>query len=321
MSAEERPSALLSLLPRGDGQDSQNRVLARLSEPARRSWRLPVLAGAGLAAAAALAMVLWPPAQLDAQLAGAEWSSLQVSDHINMDFKGRGQLRGDEENASLDWTEGIVRIEVDPNEGVQFTVNTPEAQVSVLGTMFSVERAGEFTTVLVERGRVSVACLGGAMAVYGPGETASCPVLSAGALLARARSESPLEALATLDEGLAVEPSAVIEGEIRALRLETLLTLERHPEALAEARTYLLDPGPRELQVQHIAADLALQLEGCEGGVPQIEAMGEHATGVELVLMADCLPEQPERARAALERALELSPADSEVIQARLDRL
>jgi hypothetical protein len=316
----ERPSALLRLLPDGDDAAAQARVLDRL---ATRRRAVPWKAGVGLAAAVLLGVGValnLPPSAVEMTLDGTDWQSVQVSDAVSMDVRGVGQVSGTVEDTLVTWAGGQLHVDIDPSAGVQFAVETPEATATALGTVFSVLRDDLGTRVEVGRGRVELACDGGATHVLGPRESAACFVERPGELLARARLESPSDALMTLDRAMQLEPGDALLGELRVLRIDTLLTLGRVDDARDEADTYLGTDGPREGHVLRGLAEAAYTRDGCDSA-DTLEALGEHARALHLVWFADCLVGEPDRARPALERALELSPEQAETIQARLDSL
>ena len=320
MNDHDRPSALLRLLPDGDDAATQARVLDRL---ATRRRAVPWKAGVGLAAVVLLGVGValnLPPRPVDMTLEGEGWQSVQVSEAVSMDVRGAGQVSGTVEDTLVRWADGELHVDIDPSAGVHFAVETSEGAATALGTVFSVVRDDLGTRVEVERGRVELACDGGATHVLGPRESAACFLDQPGELLARARQESPADALVTLDRAMLLEPGDALLGELRVLRVDMLLALGRVDDAEAEAENYLATAGPRQGHVLRALAESAYARGGCES-VDTLDALGVHAGALHLVWFADCLVDEPARARPALERALELSPDQSEGIQARLEAL
>ena len=87
---------------------------------------------------------------------------------------------------------------------------------------------------------------------------------------------APSELLDEIEAGLArSEGTDVARAELGLLRAFTLASAERPQAALHAARAWL-DEGHtlRRDKVQRLAAGLALQLEGCEGALPYLEALG-----------------------------------------------
>ena len=120
------------------------RVRARLQRPSRTPL-LPVFAlgGVALAAVGLLLLRLIPSASpsLTATLDAPEvWEGLAPTPEVTLDFQGQGVLAGTERAPRLTWETGTLKVEVEPNQGIDLQVTTREAEVRVVGTGFSVTR-------------------------------------------------------------------------------------------------------------------------------------------------------------------------------------
>lgn len=302
------------------------RVRARLRAPRRRNAWIYAGGGALLAAAAALLVVLATRAHpLTAQLASeAEWSALAPSREVALEYRGTGALSGTTQAPRLQWDQGTLSVEVEPDAGIDLRVQTREADVRVVGTGFDVTRDAMGTTVSVRHGAVAVLCASGENTLLSPGESRTCAPTEAGPLLGRAMALAPTDpagALASADAALAASPSPAIATELVRVRVESLLRLGRAPEALSAVEAALAEPGPRRRELLHLAVKAGLQAGGCEAAAPHLGAVvADDATGPELVAWADCVADtDPAAARSALTSALKGAPPEEE--EAILERL
>jgi ferric-dicitrate binding protein FerR (iron transport regulator) len=323
---------LLQALPEAS-PTAITRVRARIGRRPRR--RVAPLVGASLLLAASLAFLLvrlFPstPAPLSAGLdAPVAWATLQPTPEVQLDFQGSGTLGGTARSLALQWELGTLKVEVEPNRGIDLAVHTREAEVRVVGTGFSVTRDALGTAVSVSHGHVAVMCADGQNALLGPGETRVCVPTSPSGLLGRAHGlveagAALSEVLAAADAGLAAGATGAVQGELSLLRVETLGRLGRNTEALAAAEAALAAAPARPLDLHHLAAHDALASTGCAAALPHLVALGADATGPELVQYADCIaPTDAVAARAALTAALrDAPPPDQEAgIVERLTRL
>ncbi len=133
--------------------------------PARRRWGFPQLAGLGLAAAAALAVVLWtsrPAADVQNLVTAiAQRSSHTLADGTRVELNARTSLRfentGGERRVRLAGGEAWFAVAKDPAR--PFVVETPAGSVRVTGTTFTVrnDAAGAAPLeVIVVEGSVQV---------------------------------------------------------------------------------------------------------------------------------------------------------------------
>lgn len=304
------------------------RAARRRSPPrrARLAWGLAALAAAALAA-------LWIRGsdRLDLALDAPVWEDRALSEGVDLRFQGRGLAQGSAKEPVIHWEEGTISLAVRPGEGLTVRVQTPEAEVLVVGTRFDVARDGLGTAVSVEEGRVSVNCSDGTTRFLTPGQRLSC-ARSAAAALATARAlaaegADPAEVLDTVQRGLGrADADEAVRDELRFLQVSALQAMDRDSEAL-EAAEAALDRGapPRWRALAAIAARLRVQRGDCAGARPHLERLtaGEDDP-VALVLLADCLaPTDPAAARRALLRALgqDLQPEQAAAVKARLAAL
>jgi hypothetical protein len=336
------------------GQDASIRdLLATLPEPRpgaaqrvrtrlrhHRAWPVswPWLVAGGFAAAAAVTVVAMhatapAPTLVPAHLEStATYAAVRPAPGVSVDFRGSGELAGTASAPRINWEAGTVSVSVEPDQGIALSVRTREADVRVIGTAFAVTRDAMGTRVQVEHGRVAVECSTSEGLVLSAGESQSCLPASAAGLLARARTlqdqgrnEAVLDAV---ERGLSSQDlSPAIRGELLVVRVHALAELGDPAQALATARGYLREGGePRTEEMRHLAAGLALGVEGCDGATPlwsELAAAGQ-ATGAELVHLGDCLAgADPHGARLAFEAALGVaeSEAQTALVRGRLDDL
>jgi hypothetical protein len=254
------------------GPDAESRVRRRLNLPPRRvPWGV-----AGLAAAASLALWLGrpePERAVSMTLVSVP-APVPVGELVQLHPDGDGFLSGTERRPRVRWDGGRLDVAVEPDMGVDLTVETTEARVHVVGTAFTVERDALGTRVTVERGTVEVTCAGGDPSRLTAGRSASCWPTRAAGLLARARAlaardESADAVLETLAVADARDAPAATRGEILALRFDVLRRAGHGDEALAAAAAYR-EEGHQEraAAVGAAAVGLALASEGCAGVGP-----------------------------------------------------
>lgn len=266
----------------------------RRSSPGRGWLLLP--AALTLTAAGWLLLPAAPPADAPPPEPVALWSPdtprvTPAGDGIELSWQGTGEL-GDHH---LAWEAGEVSVEVPPDRGLTFTVETREATVRVVGTGFSVRRDALGTTVDVRHGRVAVRCgeeSPDAERLLGVGEHHTCAPISASGLLARARAlrgSTPAEARVAVERGLAASPSPAVEVELRYLRAELALAAGDSATARTDLDAVLSagasarhDDATRQLLALAVAAgecdraralgatlSTPAALGGCEPGAPE----------------------------------------------------
>jgi ferric-dicitrate binding protein FerR (iron transport regulator) len=192
---------------------------------------------------------------------GTEWSaSTRSSQHLGphrLELEPRARLRlaaGTARAPRLALAAGRARFRVAKlAAGEGFTVETRQARVSVLGTVFTVDAGERCTRVEVARGRVVVAA-SGEERVLGAGEERSfCGLLPGtpsqsldeeGRLVRRAiglatRGENLAEAESTLTAYLAREPRGLYAEEAHYLLVLVLRRLGKETEAVAQARHFV----------------------------------------------------------------------------------
>jgi ferric-dicitrate binding protein FerR (iron transport regulator) len=228
-----------------------------VARPSSHRWGL----GAGLLAALIALALLRPTAVEPTPLLASAPSELAVSPDVALDFEGQGELSGTEQAPRIAWRRGRVRASVTPNEGIDLRVLTPEAEVRVVGTIFTVDRGALGTRVEVEKGRVEVRCVDGTQRFVVPGEVVWCEPGTAAGYLARARAlqrdGAPLpQVLHAVTAGAVLHGPAPVQVELQWVRTEALRDHGRHAAALRAAAA-ALDAG-----AGHREADFAALVAG-----------------------------------------------------------
>lgn len=276
-------------------------VVERHPAPTRSLWWIPLAAGA-LAAAALIALAPAEPAVQPAaptalamhfESAGQAVES-HPTDQVTLATNGVGQLSGTPRAPVIDLSSGSVKVQVEPNQGIDLRVRTPDGEVQVIGTVFSVERSALGTAVSVERGKVAVRCTDGTQhTALLPGESALClPTTSEGllgrAVALRGSGADNTEISAAIAAGLSGATGGT-RAELLALRMDQSLQAADLAAALEDARAYLAsgETGRREHALR-VAARLSAA-ESCEAAEPflsELRAMGE--SNPEPELSAQC---------------------------------
>jgi len=316
-------ASLLAALPR-HAPGATARVRARLARRERRNrlpaWGLGALALAALVFLGVRVLTPPPPPPLSATLAApTAWQALAPTDEVRLDFQGQGVLAGTARAPRLDWEQGTLKVEVEPERGIDLAVHTREAEVRVVGTGFSVTRDALGTGVVVTHGHVAVLCADGEKALLGAGEARVCPPTHAAGLLGRANALAAqgdtAAALEAARAGLATDASGAVRSELELTTVDALTRLGRADEALAAAEASLAGSPARPSELRHLAVRNAITTTGCPAALPHLRVLvGEDATAPELVYFADCVADtEPAAARAALTAALRQgAPPDQE---------
>lgn len=312
--------------------DMQRRVRLAAAQPTRPRW-LWAGAGLALAGATALLLTLGTGGPTTVELASLDgWVERTVAGGVDVRLRGDTAITTEGRVVSLDLRAGEVQLEVPHGEGYDVQVRTPEALVRVVGTAFSVHHGPVGTAVEVSRGVVAVTCGSGAEQRVEGGSDTVC-LRSAAAGLAHARAlesegAEPAQVLHAVDLAFALQPDAVpLRQELAVVRVEALVRSGSETEALEAAEEALTrDPeGPRTADLHRLAGQLALPAGGCARAVAHLEALVAvpGSDPMPAVLLAGCLPDEPERARELLTGALELatSPEQRADIQVRIDAL
>lgn len=281
------------------------RTRARIEEAARDrqpgwGWGW-VAAPLGIAAAAALALVVTaePAPVALSQALSAEGAEVETrpTPHVRLAYAGAGELSGTDQAPRLTWETGTVHVAVTPEQGVDFRVNTRDAEIRVIGTEFDVTRDTLGTRVAVDEGKVGVACEDGSERVLRAGESWECLPTTAAGLLGRARAFQAQgdhgQMLMAAEKGLAlggVDPALL--AELTVVRIDGLVALGSHAEARGLVERYLVaHPGSsRAAELRRIAAAVALQQGDCAGAWPHLDALPER-TADEQAWWASCPPE------------------------------
>ncbi len=310
----------------------RRRLRRARSERERPPLRLLSIGALTAMAAAGLAMVLWPsdPGVQQVALSAEQWSEVAASDDVLLGFAGQGDLQRTGKVHDIDWRTGRLSVSVTPNQDIDLTVSTPEAQVSVVGTVFEVRRDALGTTVSVERGKVEVLCDGQSALYLTSEQTHTCLPTTALGLLNRAldlkvdNPEAALEAIALGLEGL--DESSNDYDDLHYWAADIHHGAERSEEALQSAQAALSADATYASEASRIAAMHGMVLGGCEGSAEHLSWLAENdeATAEELALLAQCtIDNVPAAARLLLEaaEARATDPGLKEKIRRRLDRL
>ncbi|MDG1480399.1 MAG: FecR domain-containing protein [Myxococcota bacterium] len=240
---------LLQHLDRIDGPTSEEaeRIRRRLSM--RRPHVSSILIPTGLAVAAAAALLLGalpsatPPAAQPAPVSAAlaQPGTVDLTPAVQLEIDGQGSASGDASDLDIAWKVGTLSVSVAPQHGVALTVNTEEANVSVVGTVFTVARGPLGTDISVTEGVVSVECVDMTRHRLGVGDTLRCLPRSAMRRVLTLRDQgAPTDVvLAELSRGLLLDSVKSIRGELLSLKIEVLLEQGSRPAAAAVAWQYL----------------------------------------------------------------------------------
>ena len=107
-------------------------------------------------------------------------SQLQPLDEVVLDYGGQGEAAWDGKVVRIDWEAGSLTSNVMPEQGIDLSVHTREAVVSVVGTEFTVTRDADGSHVLVDHGVVSVECEASGEVTLRAGQSHTCAPVSAG---------------------------------------------------------------------------------------------------------------------------------------------
>jgi hypothetical protein len=256
-------------------------------------WLLPV----AVAASALLWWVRLPPPDVTLPRATLQAAAATLPEGLHLEASGEGSIEGSSLHPRLQWERGSIRVEVDPEAGLDVALRTREGEVRVIGTVFNVNRDALGTQVSVERGHVAVTCVSAA----GPersvtaGGTTTCLPTTAGGLLGRARAledqgAAPLSVLEAIESGLALaEPGAAVSAELRYLRIDALHRAGRGPEARVEADRFL-ESGEklRRVEVLRLAATLDLAEGGCPAAAARLTQLREAGAVADDPLLTRC---------------------------------
>ena len=287
-------------------EDAVRRTQARIVAAARdrqssRGWGW-LVGPVGVAAAAALALgvVFVKPAPVAlSQTLSADSGAVeaQLTEHVRLAYEGSGELSGTDRAPRLAWESGTVHVAVTPEQGIDLRVQTRDAEVRVIGTVFDVSRDTLGTRVKVDEGKVGVACQDGTERVLRAGESMECLPNTAAGLLGRARAFQARgeygHMLMAAEKGLAVaEPSSALAAELTVVRIDGLVALGSASEARSLVERYLTgNPGStRASELHRIAAAVALQQGDCAGAWPHLDALPQR-TADENAWLAACPPE------------------------------
>ena len=333
---------LLRSLP--DPDDSAiARVLAQVRESIRAGQRMtmPFRTGPLVVASAAFALLAVglfvapkliedsPPVMIAATLEAAQPALATPAPGVRLEYTGWGFVSGSQNQPRLQWGAGSLHVEVEPNQGIDLRIETPNGEIQVVGTVFDVDVDDLGTRVHVARGKVRVVCELGETTLLTAGQNTTCVRASAANVLnfavqARTRGGTPGQVLSLASQGLTLAPEAgLVRDELRLVKFQSLLQLERRAEARAAADDYLLNPqAPRRVDVLRTTAKLAFAEGNCPAAVPYLSLLSTSggAAADDLVPLARCLGRTNQtEALELLARAEGLKPSPS--LQATIDSL
>ena len=309
------------------------RAVRSAQEQKRPPLRLLSIGTVSMLAAAGLMMVMTRPSEPGIQqvaLSAEQWSEVAASDDVLLGFSGQGDLQSTGTVHDIDWRTGRLNVSVTPNQDINLTVSTPEALVSVVGTVFEVRRDALGTTVSVARGKVEVLCNNQSALYLTSEQTHTCLPTTALGLLNRAldlKADDPdaaLEAIAMGLEGL--DETSSDYDDLHYWAADIHHGAERSKEALHSAQAALSADATYASEASRIAAMHGMVLGGCELSAAHLSWLAENdeATAEELALLAQCtIDTDPATARQLLEAA-EAQATDQglkERIRRRLNRL
>ena len=306
----------------------------------RPPLRLMSLGLIGSMAAAALTFTIWPtddpvPATPQALALSAEsWAELQVHEDVTLGWVGQGELEAEGRAHDIDWKSGRLKVSVTPKQGIDLTVRTPEATVSVVGTVFEVRRDTLGTTVTVERGQVEVICAEQTPLMLTADEnTHTCQPTTAVGLLNRAQdliATDPDAAADSVKRGLQQAAPTTDSFAYSGLHYQDARLHRdagRHAEALHAANASLEGGDPEWLGKAHtLAAESGWMLGQCSEASSHLTWLAAHssANAEQLFLLAGCVFENdPAAAQKWLENAEDIAtdPGLKEKIRSHIERL
>lgn len=271
-----------------DRRALKTRVLDHLDQTPPR--RVPVArwvaaAGGALAAAAALAFWLQPTPAEPVRITRSE-DAQNVQEHVVVWADGEGWAT----DGHIQWTHGAMRVEVTPHRGVRLEVQTEEATITVVGTVFEVERDTWGTVVRVSRGEVSVLCSGGPPRALSPEQEVRCfssAETGVGYVLAaQRRGDPPAVWLAAIEDARRSSfghPDT--NGALLDLEVDALLGLGRIDDAVARARQDL--PIASDQTLSAVAATL-VEADRCAEARPFLLLLAEHGNDDASAWLARC---------------------------------
>lgn len=248
-------------------------------------------------------------------------------EHVTINGNGQGEISGKDNQLTIAWNIGQISVEVEPEKGVNLSIQTPDALVNVIGTKFTVDCSEKGTALSVEQGKVEFICHNLESNSIASKQSDIC-YKSAGTALVQARDFLD-EGLATLaieatNKGLSLEPGEAVKEELNAVKILAFSSIDEE-QALPLAKSYLQSKSQlRRDEILSITSRLALKYEGCAEAEPFLQeyATLPSASPVALVKLSDCLIELKKPGSLdLLERALQshLTPEEQADIIRRIE--
>jgi hypothetical protein len=276
-----------------------DRVRRRLAlRPVRQRWLMPAAILVPIAAAGLVALRTPTPEPEPRSHTLAGTVLLSEAPAVALHADGEGEAVGAGATWQVTWETGLLALDIEPDAGVRLGVHTREADITVVGTAFEVQRSPLGTRVHVDRGAVDVRCVDGTEVQLEGGQEQLCIPASPAGLLGRALAlrdgnATHDEVLDTLAKGLSSsEPGDPVRGELLAHQLEPLLAMAQSNRALEVAEQYLDEAATaaRATEMRRFAAGLSYQEKGCAAAVRHL-ALLEPKTPQELALAEHCAGE------------------------------
>jgi len=205
--------------------------------------------GLSMAAAAALMLGVLPsvappstapaPMTLVSELSAGP---IALTPDVRLEIDGIGSVSGSEDDIDIAWRLGTLSVSVTPAQGIDLTIHTADASVSVVGTIFEVEHSMLGTTVSVTEGVVAVECAD--MTQHQITSNTSITCLPQKAHTGRMETlmdmgAPPEKVLAETRRVLAMNPEKAVRGELLSAQIEVLLQEGNRAAAAAVAWRYL----------------------------------------------------------------------------------
>lgn len=173
-------------------------------------------------------------------------AAVHLTDDVRLTYEGEGWVSGTERDLLLTWDVGQLTVQVEPDQGVELQVATPEGSVWITGTAFTINRDKvQGTDVEVLRGQVKVQCIRGEEVFLDPGQQHHCQPIDPDMLLKQAiglvRDQAdPQQILGVADLGLQEcrQGCGDSQAGLMRYRIQALYALERYDEALLAIQAY-----------------------------------------------------------------------------------
>ncbi|MEN0061915.1 MAG: FecR family protein [Myxococcota bacterium] len=309
--------------PTPDEVDAARARLRRgLRRPKRGRTDLAVGVAVALAATALITVAVSRSGPSTHTVSFGEEGPVALTPNVNAVAEGEGEAVVRGEVTEVTWSSGRIRVDVEPDTGQTVRVTTPEAEVTVLGTIFDVERGPFGTRTSVERGRVSVTCVDQSDPMVLSAGTDGWCYPDAGAAFGRVlwmerQDYAVAERLAVIEQALA-HPQGLDATRtlLRQRQVAAYVELNRTSDAVAAVKQ--LPPRTRAAELAG-RAESAMASGGCTTAEPWLDALAEDGDVTGALLLVQCLAEEaPDAALRELEalEARELTAEEAAAVRA-----